>query len=237
VAERVAVLRHDSVDHFGVGEEVLTAEGLEVEYVECWRGRPTPRARDYDAFVILGGEMNADETGRYSFLLDERELIRECVAESVPTLGICLGGQLMARAFNAPVSAGDSRESAFLPIRPTPAAREDPLLCVYRDGDRVFRWHEDAFAVPNGAVLLLEGGPVAPNQGFRVGERSWGVQFHPEVTVELVESWLTMVGDDLEREWGRTSAELRADIAAHLPAQQARSRELFRRFAEIVRSS
>lgn len=234
MAERVAVLRHDAVDHLGVGAQVLGSEGLNIEYVDLWRGMPTPQAHDYDAFVILGGEMNADQTQRYPFLLGERELILQCTAESVPTLGICLGGQVMARTFDARVSAGDSRESAFLPIHPTLAARDDPLLCVYRDGDRVFRWHEDAFAVPAGGVLLLEGNAVAPNQGFRMGERSWGVQFHPELTEELFEAWLGMVGEYLERHWGRTPAELRADVAEHLPAQQERSRELFRRFAKIV---
>jgi len=229
------VLRHDAIDHLGVGEQVIRREGLEVEYVDLWRGAPAPRAGDYDAFIILGGEMNADEIKRYPFLLGERELIRECSAEAVATLGICLGGQLMARAFDAPVSAGDSREAAFLPVSPTPAARDDPLFSVYRAGDLVLRWHEDAFAVPTGAVLLLEGNSVAPNQAFRMGERSWGVQFHPEVTEELIETWLGIVGEDLERQWGRTPAALRADLADHLPAQQARSRELFRRFAGIVR--
>ena len=237
VAKRVAVLRHDAVDHLGVGDQVLRGEGLDIEYVDLWSGMPIPQAHDHDAFVILGGEMNADETQRYPFLLGERELILQCAAESVPMLGICLGGQVMARAFDARVSAGDSREAAFLPIHPTPAARDDPLLCVYRDGDRVLRWHEDAFAVPSGGVLLLEGDPVAPNQGFRMGERSWGVQFHPELTKELFEAWLGMAGDHLERHWGRTPVELRADVAEHLPAHQARSRELFRRFVEIVRGS
>jgi GMP synthase (glutamine-hydrolysing) len=218
-----------------VGEQVIRGEGLEVVYVDLWRGEPAPQAGDHDAFIVLGGEMNADETSRYPFLRRERELIRECAAESVPTLGICLGGQLMARAFDAPVSAGDSREAAFLPVRTTPAAHTDPLFSVYRDGDLVLRWHEDAFAVPAGAVLLLEGSPVAPNQAFRIGERSWGVQFHPEVTVELVEAWLGMVGEHLEHHWGRTPAALRADLAEHLPRQQERSRELFGRFAEVVR--
>jgi GMP synthase (glutamine-hydrolysing) len=233
--ECVACLRHELPDHLGVGEEVLLAEGLEVSYVELWRGQQVPRAADCQGMLILGGEMNADETERHPFLLAERELVRECAASSVPTLGICLGGQVMARAFGAAVWPGSSREAGFLPIELTPAGRSDPLLSVFADGDRVLRWHQDAFDVPAGGHLLLRAAGVAPNQGFRVGPCSWGVQFHPEVTGELVEEWLHLAGDALRSHW-RTSAEaLRRDAARHLPAQHQRARSLFGRFAEQVR--
>ena len=132
--------------------------------------------------------------------------------------------------------AGSSREAGFLPVHPTRAARSDPLLSIYEEGDRVLLWHEDAFEVPEGGELLLRGGSVAPNQGFRVGATSWGVQFHPEVTRELAEEWLAMVGDRLQGHWGRKPEELRADLDEFLPAQQKRSRELFSRFAAQVRA-
>ena len=234
--ELVVCLQHDETDHLGVGEETLRAEGLSIQYLPLWKGGPTPSGADLEALVILGGEMNADQTERYPFLDAERQLVRECAAAAVPTLGICLGGQVMARAFGAAVAAGSSREAGFLPVHPTPAALSDPLLSVYEEGDRVLRWHEDAFEVPDGGELLLRGGSVAPNQGFRVGATSWGVQFHPEVTRELAEDWLAMVGDRLEGHWGRKPEELRADLAEFLPAQQKRSRELFRRFAAQVRA-
>jgi GMP synthase (glutamine-hydrolysing) len=234
--EYVACLRHELPDHLGVGEEVLLAEGLEVSYVELWRGQQVPAAADCQGVLILGGEMNADETDRHPFLLAERELVRECAARSVPTLGICLGGQVMARAFGAAVSAGTSREAAFLPIELTPAGRGDPLLSVFADGDRVLRWHQDAFDVPTGGQLLLRAAGVAPNQAFRVGGCSWGVQFHPEVTRGLVEEWLRLAGDRLGPDWGTSPEVLRSDAVRHLPAQQQRARSLFRRFADQVRA-
>jgi GMP synthase (glutamine-hydrolysing) len=235
VADVVVCLKHEDPDDLGVGEEMLRAEGFEVEYVRLWERDALPMVADLQALVILGGEMNADQTERYPFLGSERELIRECAAASVPTLGICLGAQVMARAFDAPVAAGNSREAGFLPIHPTAAARLDPLLSVYDEGDRVLRWHEDAFELPRPGELLLAGEAPAPNQAFRVGRSCWGVQFHPEVTRELVEEWLGMVGGRLESHWGRTEAEFRRDIERYLPAQQERSRELFRRFAALVR--
>lgn len=233
--EAVTCLRHGMPDHLGVGEEVLIAEGLNVSYVELWRGQAMPRASDCEALLILGGDMNADETGLHAFLLAERELIAECAAQSVPTLGICLGGQIMARAFGADVSAGTSREAAFLPIQLTPAGRSDPLLSVFADGDRVLRWHEDAFDVPVGGKLLVKGAAPAPNQGFRVGRCSWGVQFHLEVTHELVEAWIDLAGDQLRSHWSTSPEALRREMVRYLPAQQERSRSLFRRFAEQVR--
>lgn len=74
-----------------------------------------------------------------------------------------------------------------------------------------------------------------PNQAFRVGERAWGFQFHLEGSSRELDAWLDLAGDTLTREWGRTADELRVKADRHLPTQQQRSRELFRRFGEVLR--
>ena len=94
--------------------------------------------------------MNIDMTDRYPFLEPERELIAAAVASRVPVLGICLGGQMLARALGHPVRPAGIREIGFKPLRPTPQAAADPLFSLYEDGDTVFHWHQDTFELPEG---------------------------------------------------------------------------------------
>jgi GMP synthase (glutamine-hydrolysing) len=225
-------LRHEEPDDLGVGEEVLAADGVAVEYVDLWRQDP-PSLTEVSGLVVLGGNMNADDILRFPFLSSERYLLAEAAAGGVPVLGICLGAQLLARALGATVTRSPRRELGFFPVRFTEATRTDPLASCFQDGDLVFQWHRDTFALPDGATLLLEGGAVA-NQGFRAGERAWGFQFHLEVTREELDAWLELAEPALKREWGRTADELRREADRYLPVQNERSVEVFRRFAGFL---
>jgi GMP synthase (glutamine-hydrolysing) len=227
-------LRHEEPDHLGTAAEVFAASGIDVRYADLWRGARLPDPGEVAGVVVLGGVMNVDQTTDYPFLLPERDFLQAAVAADVPLLGICLGGQLLARTLGAPVGAADVRETGFYPLHPTDGASGDPLFACFRDGDRMFQWHEDAFELPAGASLLLSGEGV-PNQAFRTGERAWGVQFHPEVTPELLDAWLDATPEEeLAERWGRTRADLRAEADRYLPSQGRRARELFGRFASIV---
>ncbi len=193
---------------------------------------PTPR-RDGEGkiggLVVFGGEMNVDQLDRYPYLLRVRQVMREAVDHDIPTLGICLGAQLLARAFGAAVTRAPVRELGFVPVWPTAAAASDPLLAGLNPGDRFFQWHEDTFDLPAGATLLATGRAV-PTQAFRVGRCGWGIQFHPEVDAAELEAWLRHV----ESRWGRTSEEVRREAGTHLPAQHRQARGLFLAFARLV---
>jgi GMP synthase (glutamine-hydrolysing) len=135
------------------------------------------------------------------------------------------------------VTRAPAREIGFFPLRPTADATDDPLFSSIEEGDRLFQWHEDAFRTPAGGRLLLTG-EDGSHQAFRVGEGAWGTQFHPEVTPELLEAWLAATPSHVLREgWGRSADDLAAQAQAHLPAQQERARDLFRRFATLVTES
>jgi GMP synthase (glutamine-hydrolysing) len=140
----------------------------------------------------------------------------------------------LARALGAAVIPSPRRELGFVPVHVTEATMDDPLASSFEDGDLVFQWHRDTFDLPEGAVRLLEGEAVT-NQAFRAGEMAWGFQFHIEVTREELESWLVLAEPALEREWGRSSEELRREADRYLPVQNERSVELFRRFASVLR--
>jgi GMP synthase (glutamine-hydrolysing) len=229
----VACLRHEDPDHLGVGLDALEEEGLEVLYVDLWRGQRPPPVGGLAGVIVLGGEMNADEFSVYPFLTYERNLFRDCSILGVPALGICLGAQILARAYGAAVTPETCRELGFLPVRPTAELAADPLLSVYGEGDLVFRWHRDGFNVPDAGVLLLSGADPAPNQAFRVGS-CWGVQFHPELTLDLLMLWCDMVAESLEKDYGSSKREVEEMAKRLLPSQQRQSAELFRRFAQLA---
>jgi GMP synthase (glutamine-hydrolysing) len=229
----LACLRHEEPDDLGIGEAVLAAEGVPIEYVDLWRQAP-PSLTEVSGLVVLGGDMNADDVARFPFLSTERDLLAEAAAEGVPVLGICLGAQLLARALGAAVTRSPRRELGFFPVRATAATAADPLASCFQDGDLVFQWHRDTFALPDRATLLLEGKTVT-NQAFRAGERAWGFQFHFEVTREELERWFGLAGPSLERVWDRTGEELRREADRYLPRQHERSEALFSRFAGLLR--
>lgn len=229
----VLAIENEDIADLALAEEVLAAEGLPVELVRLWKGDDLPSLEDAGAVVSLGGDMNADDVETFPYLAEERAYLAEAVRREVPVLGICLGGQLLARALNAPVTRAGRPELGFVPLRTTDEGRSDPLVSCLRDGDRMFQWHVDTFEVPDGAVLLATGEAV-PNQAFRAGRRAWGVQFHPEVTAGELDGWLGAV-PGIESTYGRTAEDIRSEIAERLPAMHERSRELFRRFAAIAR--
>jgi GMP synthase (glutamine-hydrolysing) len=227
----VAIENEDIAD-LGIAEEVLRSEGVPVETVRAWKGEDLPSLDEISALIPLGGDMNVDQIAEYPYLAEERALLAEAVDRDVPVLGICLGGQLLARALGAPVHPAPIRELGFVPLRLTEEGRRDPVLSALRDGDRMFQWHVDAFGLPAGAALLATGEDV-PNQAFRAGRRGWGVQFHPEVSAEELDRWLDAV-PDVERTYGRRIDELRAEISRELDTMHHRSRDLFRRFARVI---
>ncbi len=163
---------------------------------------------------------------------------RECVERGVPLLGVCFGAQLLAWGLGARVYGADAREVGFEPIVPTPAAEGDDLLDHYASGDQVFQWHMDTFDLPDGAELLATGERVT-NQAFRMGPSAWGVQFHLEIDASEMDLWLGEYSKegDLERDWGKSPDQVRAEGNRHLAGHEHKGGEGFRRFAAVAREA
>jgi GMP synthase (glutamine-hydrolysing) len=153
-----------------------------------------PRAlEEYDAVFVFGGQMNVDQEDEHPWLHGEDELLRGLVARDVPLLGVCLGGQMLAKAAGAHVGPSPERERGFVRVELTDAAESDPIFgSLPREFD-VFAMHEYAFHVPDGAIELARSSVCS--QAFRLGERAWGLQFHPEVRVEQVAEWVRLDSD------------------------------------------
>lgn len=147
-----------------------------------------PQLKDITALLVLGGAMGANDDRKHPFLSDLKQLIRTVVAADVPYLGVCLGGQLLAAALAANVVANRWEEIGNFTVALTGEGETDLLFKGISPEFAAFQWHHDSFDLPAGAVLLASSA-ACPHQAFRMGASAWGVQFHPEVTEEIIRCW------------------------------------------------
>jgi GMP synthase (glutamine-hydrolysing) len=227
----ILCIRQHQPHELGVLAEAVDELGLETTYVDAWLAQTWPPIDDFSALVVLGGEMNADEVERFPFLSQERDLLARAIRQDMPVLGICLGAQLLARAAGAEVPKSPVPELGFLPVEGTRAGRNDPVLAPF-DGIRVFQWHEDTFELPVGAELLCTN-PNVPNQAFRIGRAAYGIQFHPEVTLEAIRAW-SVKYEAAVRQFGRTPEDLVSEAESFVAAQRLASLASFGGFLELL---
>ena len=208
------VIRHVAFEGLGIVEPVLRSAG----YTHCiyeagvddLRAIEPARA---DLLIVLGGPIGAYEEDRYPFLTDELHLTERQLLAGRPTLGICLGAQLMARALGARVYPGPAKKIGWAPLALTEAGRASPLA---RLGDTaVLHWHGDTFDLPAGAELLAST-DICAQQAFALGRNALGLQFHGEADAANIERWL--IGHACEiAAAGLDPRRLRADTAQHGP--------------------
>jgi GMP synthase (glutamine-hydrolysing) len=231
----VLVLQHIACEPPAAFEDELRERGFDLVRVELDEGEPLPDWREFAAVVVMGGPMGAYEDGAYPWLEPEKRLLREAVAADVPVWGVCLGAQLLAASLGARVYKGDRPEVGLLPVELTPDAGADPVFGAAPSSFTTLQWHGDTFELPAGATLLASS-PAYPNQAFRIG-RSYGLQFHVEVALELATEWgeVPAYAESLEATLGAGALErLLAGVAEHAPAMVTLARELFGRWLELA---
>ena len=189
---KVLAIVHGSNTRSDVFADVILGGGHELIEWNATLGNPPPPA---DAVIVFGGAMHPDEEDAHPWLRDEDGLIRRWIADGTPFLGVCLGGQLLAKASNARVGWAREFEIGWHPVRTTEAAADDPIFSRLPPEFVAYQSHYHAFEVPERAVELARNDVCS--QAFRIGDRAWGLQFHPEVSLETIERWL--VEDDEPR--------------------------------------
>lgn len=196
----VLVIENDTSDPPAMLGDWLRAAGAELALCSPHTGQPLPAdLSGYSALVVLGGDMGAYDDHRAAWLPALRALLAEAVRTELPTLGICLGAQLLAAATGGRVSAAETPEYGSQLVAKRQAAAADPLFRELPITPDVLQWHVDEISeLPPGAVLLASS-PVCEVQAFRLGRLAWGVQFHIETTPEII------------TEWARHDAELMRD--------------------------
>ena len=187
------VLVVQNFDNEGLGQigAALVEAGADIDLRKPYHGEALPQdSSEHDAMVMLGGAQNAldDEICPYfPHLLD---LTRDFAAKDRSVLGICLGSQLVARAFGGTNQIGGATEFGWHKVSLTTAAKSDPVLAALPEKFPIFEWHDDTFGLPENAVRLAASA-VAENQAFRLGRAVYGFQFHFEADTPMVRDWST----------------------------------------------
>jgi GMP synthase (glutamine-hydrolysing) len=214
-------LRHLDFEDLGVLAAPLEARGYAIRYVDMpIEGLRPDDALDADLLVVLGGPMNVDQVDDYPWLTTELKAIAARLAARRPTLGICLGAQLIAQAFGASVGRAPKFEIGWIPLTLTDAGRASPIAVL--EGLPVLHWHGYRFDLPVGSVGLAST-PLCPQQAFTIGDTVLALQFHPEIDPVEFEHWLEGNADDLAGH-GIDPATLRREAKEHGPATAAAAR-------------
>ena len=189
---RALVVQHTAHEGLGNLLQWLPAAGLDVHPIHPYLGHRVPPSVEGDALIVLGGPMGAYDDADAPWLPATRALLSTAIDDGVPTLGICLGAQLLALAAGGEVQKGSAGPELGLGNIDVPVG--DELLSA--GPMPVVQWHYDAVTrMPEGAQLLASSDAYRV-QAFRVGDVAWGLQFHVEATIEMVAEWAASDGVD-----------------------------------------
>jgi GMP synthase-like glutamine amidotransferase len=214
---------------------VMAAAGISIEVIDGEQGCTLPAdAADACGMILLGGVMSANDDAACPHFPDLLALIRHFTATDRPVLGVCLGGQLVARALGGRVIERAKGEYGFIPLHGRDGVDRDPLLAGLELPAHVMQWHNDHFTVPPAASHLLESTTCA-GQAFRAGRRTWGFQCHFEVDEPIVAQWSRLRAEVVDDP--SVVAQTRAAAERHLAQAKSFGRAITERWLEFGRSS
>ncbi len=227
------VITHVTFEDLGSFEQILREAGFDVDYVRAGADDfDQIRPEADDLLVVLGGPISVNDAAEYPFLETELDILEKRLAADRPTLGVCLGAQLMARALGANVYPGQHKEIGWSPIQLTQAGSRSALRHLVGVGVDVLHWHGETFDMPEGAEHLASSA-VYPNQAFSLG-KALALQFHPEVTARGLEQWFIGHTVEIHRTDGVSVNQLRDDTALYADTLQARAYSFFSEWLEQV---
>jgi GMP synthase (glutamine-hydrolysing) len=198
---RVAIVENTGVTHHGQVGVALHERAALVDIHRPFAGDALPAAAGIDALIVFGGEQSALADATHPYLPALAALMRQMTALDKPVLGICLGAQILARAFGGTNIIGTAPEFGWCALALQDAGRADPVLAGM--GPRSFQWHSDTFTLPQGAVHLASSS-ATPTQCFRMGRATYGMQFHFEASRAVVADWtcrFPALCDDMWPDW------------------------------------
>ena len=228
---RILAVQPATSDPVGRLGDWLRDAGLDLDVVDA---PDFPDTLDgYAGLLVLGGGMGATDDRDVPWLPRLRALLRTAVTAEVPTLGVCLGGQLLAAAHGGRVVRNpEGPEIGAQLVAKRSAAATDPLFRSMPITPDVIQWHWDTIATLPPGGIHLAGSPVCENQAFRLGRLAWGLQFHIETTPDVVRAWAAEDADRLADY--DLDAVLERAVAAHDDIEEV-WRPFAESFAEVVR--
>jgi GMP synthase-like glutamine amidotransferase len=173
----------------GVFAEAIRSSGAELDsWMPPAQEAPARDPARYDAVLVFGGAMHADQESSHPWLGSEKALLADLLQRDVPLLGVCLGAQLLAEAAGSRPRRASSPEIGWHEVEVTEEGAAEPLLAPIAPRFAAFQWHSYEFPLPPGAVALARSDVCL--QAYRIGGRAWGIQFHAEVTREDADAWI-----------------------------------------------
>ena len=235
---RALVLQHIACEPPGLYEDILLERHATIDRVELDEGGRPPDWRAYDLIIAMGGPMSVNDDANLPWLTDEKRLIGEAVRAGIPFFGACLGVQLLAAALGGRVYPGPTPEVGLLAVTLTSNGRLDPVMSGLPDRLFTVQFHGDTFDLPNGAVQLARSAAY-PNQAFRWNQ-AYGVQFHLEVSADMVRTWLDVpeYAEYLERTLGPGGGQrLLAEVESRASELSGYGRKLFESWLDATVAS
>lgn len=230
--KNATVIRHLAFEDLGNLAKALNQQDYAFTYLEA--GLDSLASLDPltpDLIVILGGPIGAYDEQDYPFLVDELRLLESRLKADLPTLGICLGAQLMARALGAKVYPGASKEIGWSPLELSHQGRHSSLVYLAAEHTKVLHWHGDTFDLPVGSTHLASSSKYQ-NQAFSWGKYGLALQFHPEVTAGNLERWFIGHASEISATAGISIAQLREDTARYAKQLEFQSAKFWEAWLE-----
>jgi GMP synthase-like glutamine amidotransferase len=229
---RLLIVQHDDTAGLGSLAAPLTDRGADLEiWFPARTAEPSAALQAYDGLIVLGGVAHPDQDAEHPWLAADRALLLEALDLELPTLGICLGAQLLAQVVGAGAARMARPEIGWYGVRFTPDARHDPLLAGLGDRFCAVVWHHYGFVLPPDVPVL--GRTTRAQHAFRVGSSAWGLQFHIEADAATVATWAAGSPDELDAHGSGAPALLR-ETAERMDDHVRAAHELADRFADLV---
>jgi len=182
---RAHYLQHVPFEDLGSIEAWLQAAGYEITSTQLYEPGGFPRVEDIDLLVVMGGPMSVNDEQDYPWLAEEKKFIKNTINTGKPTLGICLGAQLIANSMGGEVFPNSVKEIGWFPIQAVKS--ESDAVFQFPEEIDVFHWHGETFSLPPGAVQIAEN-KACKNQAFQIGANVIGLQFHLETTSDSAQA-------------------------------------------------
>ncbi len=212
----VNVIRHLAFEDLGSFTSVLLAHGYQINYIEAADSVLKPDELSQldplseDLLIILGGPISVNDGAMFPFIEAETDLLKQRIAADRPTLGICLGAQLIVSALGGKVYSGNEKEIGWYELSLSTAGEQSSLRYLNSMHCSMLHWHGETFDLPDGAVLLASSEKY-PNQAFSYGKKTLALQFHPEITQHGMEKWfIGHIGEIMQTD-GVSVEQLRED--------------------------
>jgi GMP synthase-like glutamine amidotransferase len=212
----------------------LVSAGLELVHWRTAEEAPPRSLTNFVGVIALGGAANPDEDESYPWLSEERELLASAAERRLPTVGLCLGAELLAQALGASVARLPQPEIGWVELAQDPAAQNDPLFARIPRQLGAFQWHNYAFALPPGATLIA--GSEQATEAFSWAGCAWGLQFHLEASETIIGDWIAHYDDRLAG-YGIDPRALRRQTQDRAPLHRRHATTFARAFASLVKRS